>query len=113
MRISKDEESKICLQVKMNKWQLWKKETFSTVAGGKKFLFQTDYAFVRPDGIINELRVINPYGCLPFRNIYEADSGFWLWDLAGEPVEFLKQFDGWKKARTTMTDEQLEKGWLI
>lgn len=97
----------------MNQWQLWKKETFAVGDNGRKFLFQTDYAFIRPDKIIDRLRVTNPHGCLPFRNVYEADGGFWLWDLRGERLEFLKRFDGWKRARHKMTDEQLEKGWLI
>lgn len=97
----------------MSKWQLWEKKTFSTVAGGKKFLFQTDYAFINPDGIISEHRVTNPYGCLPFKNLYERENGFWQWDITGETIEFLKQYEGWRRAKHRMTDEQLEKGWLL
>ena len=92
------------------KWQLWEKKTFVTVAGGKKFLFQTDYVVVSPDGRVCRHIVDNPLGCLPVRWLYSLENVV-LWDLTGRTLSLVKQFDGWKKRRTTLADEELENGF--
>lgn len=94
-----------------NKWQLWEMKFFARLNGkGSLHLFQTDYVVVSPDGIVTQHRVDNPDGCLPFRWLYSFEN-YVLWDLTGQTLEFLKQFDGWKKRRTKLTDEELENGF--
>lgn len=77
-----------------------------TRLGGR--VFQIDYAWVDPAGTIFEHRVVSPLGNLPTRYVYEGET-----DIKGKTVKWLMQFDGWFRAKHTMTQEQLSNGWLL
>lgn len=92
---------------KVSGWQLWK---YETRVDKNNWLYQTDYVFIDPDGIIKEYRFIPSYGCLPITYSFAGVPGA---EIVGKPLEFIKRFEGWKKVKTKMTDDELSKGWLL
>lgn len=106
------------------KWQLFERKHFVKNDKGKEFLFQTEYAIISPEGVCTWHRIIAPLGNLEFKCIYEAmtkDGGeIWFWDFEGQKLDFIKQYEGWKKssrrAASAKTEEEnqeyLSRGYL-
>lgn len=91
----------------MNKL-LYERKFFSKDINGKKFLFQTEYAIISPAGIVTRYFIDAPIGHIPLRIVFvipaAEDTGgeFWIYDLTGQTLEFIKQFKEfgvWRKSK--------------
>lgn len=89
-------------------WQLWEHKFIVTTGKGKRIVFQTEYAFITPDGIIDNYRISAPMGHYPLTMVYDGKT-----DLTGETLEFIKQFEGWKKSSRKVSQANLARHYLV
>ena len=94
------------------KWRLYERKHFARIDSGKEFLFQIEYAIISPEGVCTRYSVETPAGHLPYRQLYEAkteNGEFWLWDLTGQKLEFILQYEGWKKSKRKALEAKTEE----
>lgn len=86
-------------------WRLYERKWF--FGSDKPILFQTEYAIISPENIVSSYRIIAPLGNYSFAVEREG-----ITDLKGQTLEFIKQFDGWKKSAKKVSQENLARGYL-